>query len=343
MQECDDGSGAHNSLTSWALNSMKAKLQVISAISHDGRIYASGIGADDTPGSRHVQEYCLDLKEWTILPEAPNHNAPMTVINGYVTLVGGRDKKTNKLTDSLCFWNGYTRQWMKMQLSLPLPRVACAVLHCENLLLVSGGAVNDTKFEDMTKKEKYTVVNTVNVYNFSTKQWSTPKAVELPQPLRSHYMVRYGEYIYLLAGALTFPARVEDGDKHFNHQAWRARWSEVLLAGAQPSQNVWRPIEGPPARRPTIASCRNSFISVGGTKDGVPQNAIYECIVDGTDSCPHCSWKKVGYMSEGRYRHAAVFVGNRGAALLVAGGYVSSKLSEDEANVKTSTAELVVL
>ena len=103
--------------------------------------------------------------------------------------------------------------------------------------------------------------------------------------------------------------------------------------------NLWTPIQDPPALRSTVVSCRpiiqpHSLIAIGGIKDGSLQKGIYKFIDN--------RWVEVGNMSVGRYCHAAVPVGNHGAALFIAGGFSYSKTG-DEANVKSASAELVLL
>ena len=132
----------------------------------------------------------------------------------------------------------------------------------------------------------------------------------------------------------------------YNSNAWRARWADVEesvqqdaeVQPSQPGRSVWTPTEAPPALRSTIAMCNNAIISIGGISDGLPQNAIHK-LVDYNTDCP--CWIKVGSMSVGRYRHAVVPLGNLGAALFVAGGFVW--VPNDEANVKTTSVELVLL
>lgn len=348
MQECDmqgiTNEGAQGS-TIINLDPMETKLQVISSILLHKKVYISGVAVEDVPKSRHVQVYSLAKKEWSTLPEAPNYNAKIAVINGQITLIGGRDGKTKKLSNYICAWYEDEKQWKQvLPALLPSSQVANGVYYCDGLLLVSGGAEERAEVE-----EEYTVVKKVNVYNFTSMQWSAPLAVQLPKALRSHSLVHHGKYIYLLAGATKKPARIEDGAKLFNPHAWRARWYDVKDAVReaatvtvhpyQPVKSVWTPIADPPVLHPTAISCKHSLISVGGMKDGWPQKAIYR-FVDGETSN---HWITVGNMSVGRYRPAVVPLGYHGTVLFVAGGYVQNKPSEDEANVKSASTELVLL
>lgn len=62
---------------------------------------------------------------------------------------------------------------------MPTVRLASGVCHYDTLILVVGKVVGD-------KEGK--LVKTVDVYNFSSKKWSTPKALDLPVALLSHHV-----------------------------------------------------------------------------------------------------------------------------------------------------------
>ena len=341
------------------LQDIPYELQVVPSIMHDNKVYVTGIAAENCDVSRQVLVYsCHEGEEiWSTLPKdpkqkpSPSYNTPLTVINGRITLVGGRDAETGKITGILSTWHEEKCQWENSYPPLmPTKRLASSVCHCDNLLLVVGGIVEETK-----------LVNTVDVYNFSSKLWSTPKALELPVAIRSPQVVVFKEYVYLMGGALRHPAPPEKGEEQYNRFAWRARCSDVKEAVSeaeaedvhtgtaailQPSKNmrsVWRRTADPPTVRPTVASCKSSLIAVGGAKGGSPRSTIYEFVEKSINGKVVSSWKPVGKMSVGRYRHAAVLLGSRGAALFVAGGIVRSDPKGDECHVKSSSVELVAL
>ena len=166
-----------------------------------------------------------------------------------------------------------------------------------------------------------------------------------------------------MGGATTHPAPPEEGEEQYNRFAWRARCSDVKEAVSeaeaeaedvhtgtaailQPSKNmrsVWRRTADPPAVRPTVVSCKSSLIAVGGAKGGSPRSTIYEFVEKSINGKVVSSWKQVGKMSVGCYRHAAVLLGSHGATLFVAGGIVRSDPKGDECHVKSSSVELVAL
>lgn len=163
------------------LSPMPTELQAISSVLLRDKVYISGIATDKVNVSRQVQVYSRETK-WSTLPHAPNYNAPITVIDGHITLIGGRDAKTHHITNILSTWIEKKDQWEQILPSMPTSRLESGVCHHDGLLLVTGGIVLDAE-------NVVTVVNTVHVYNFSTKLWSTPDALELPIGLRSHHIV----------------------------------------------------------------------------------------------------------------------------------------------------------
>ena len=330
----------HNS-TIIKLPSVPIGLQVITSVFLHDKVYITGIATDHVLKSRRVQVYSTEDNAWSTLPES-NYNAPIAIVNGHITLVGGRDAKTDKPTNILSTWFEEEGEWRQIHPSMPTRRIASRAYHHGNLLLVTGGA------EISTEEENGAVTNKVHIYNFNTMKWTTSQPLQLPKPLRSHYLIHFEEYIYLMAGASNSLNAVDTvpTEQCYNSNAWRARWADVVesvqqdaeVQPSQPGRSVWTPIEAPPALRSTIAMCNNAIISIGGISDGLPQNTIYK-LVDYNNDRP--CWIKVGSMSVGRYRHAVVPLGNLGAALFVAGGYVWVR--NDEANVKTTSVELVLL
>ena len=324
---------------SLTLQPMLVRLKVISSVLFEKKIYIMGVFTTDAPKSRQVQVYSLKVREWSTLPEAPVYNAAIVVVNDHITLLGGRDAKTDEPTNILCVWFENAGQWQSNILPrMPTVRVMLGVHYHGNLLLVTGGAEKNADFEG---QETLTAVNRVDVYNVLTKQWTTPLALQLPKALRSHFLVFLEEHIYLTGGATKIfdsPAEIGSSDS-FSSNSWRIKWTDLEEAvthpAAMPEKQLWTPIANLPALCSTVVSGENSIISVGGVKGSLPLDVIYRYAEEKND------WIEVGHMDIGRYRHAVVPLGSHGATLFVAGGFVWSPI--DECNEKSTSVELVVL
>ena len=339
MQFLSDG-------TNCKLPPMPVDLQVISSILLENKVYVTGIATDYV--SRHVLVFSLAEGRWFTLKAAPNYNAPMAVIDGHVTLIGGRES-AEKLTNVLYSWFEEGDEWKQIVPPMPKASLESGVFHHDGLLLVVGGIVDVNQTEP---------INTVDVYNFTKGHWRTIEALELPKGLRSPHVVIFKKYVYLIGGGTTFPAPPEEGEQQYNLEAWRAPWSDVkkavseaedeyTAAGLGPikrvKKNVWRSIADSPVVRPTVVSCTDSLMLVGGAIGGKPQKGIHEFTEGKNDDGKVGSWKRVWNMSVGRYRHAVVPLGSRGATLFIAGGFVEGDPLSDERHEKTTSTEFVAL
>ena len=302
-------------------------MNVISSVIFENKIYISGTKEEDVPKSCQIHVYSLKDLEWSTLPEAPICNAAIVVVNDQITLLGGRDAETHKPTNIVWAWFEKEGQWRLSILSpMPSARMAIAVCHYDNILLaVGGGEENGTDC---------TAVNRVDVYNFTSQQWNTPPGLQLPEARRSHFLVCFEGYIYATGGSSSF-----DKDSDFSCNTWRVKCADlekaVQFPAAMSEKCLWKPTTDLPVLRSTVVSCENSIFSVGGVKDGKPQDVIYRLVREQDGN----HWIKVGNMNIGKFRHAVVPLGSH--TLFVAGGYVWNEY--DSCVTRSASVEAVAL
>ena len=273
---------------------------------HNSKVYISALSKDKNEKSvSSVLVYFTNELEWSTLPEQQS-GAAIAVVNNHVTLIGGKDVSTGKVTKMLSTW--YEEEGPQKQVLPPMPtgRYCPAVISHDNLLLVTGGVAEDDS----------TVLNTTDVLDLTTMKWTTPKGLYLPVPLWRHHFVLCGEYLYLVGGTTGYPWQPSVND---NTQAWRAKWSDVKQTAApqhsQPRRGMWTQIANPPTLRPTPVSCGGTLYTVGGrTKDNKLVNTVYTYITARDE------WVSVGDMSVGRENHCAVPLSS--STIFVAGGRV---------------------
>ena len=272
---------------------------------HNGKAYINAIGTDGCGKPVFpVLVYSTNELKWRTLPEQ-QRCAAIAVLNNHVTLIGGQDVSTGKVT-MLSTWYEEEGQWKQVLPPMPTGRVCPAVISHDNLLLVTGGVAEDVS----------TVLNTTDVLDLTTMKWSTPEGLNLPIPLWGHHLALCGEYLYLVGGATVCHWQSPEDD---NSQAWRAKWSDVKQTAApqhfQPQRGVWTRIADPPTLSPTPASCGGTLYTVGGrTRDGKSISTVYTYIT------ARNQWVSVGDMSVGRNFHCAVPLSSN--TIFVAGGSV---------------------
>ena len=138
-----------------------------------GKIYVSGGACVDVEHARLVQVYDTITAEWTTLPHSPIYYSESTLVNGQLTLIGGRDASTREITNSTITWDEEKKQWFPKIPPMPTKRSRLCIIHCNNLMLVAGGLASDNKI----------VLNSVDIFNMDTFKWTTSSSFKLPLPM----------------------------------------------------------------------------------------------------------------------------------------------------------------
>ena len=273
---------------------------------HNSKVYISTAYNDESgKNMRCVLVYSTDEHKWSTLPEQQRGSA-IAVVNNHITLIGGRDVSTRKVTNTLSTWYEEEGQWKQVLPPMPTGRGWPAVISHDNLLLVTGGLAEDGS----------TVLNTTDVLDLTTMKWTTPQGLGLPIPLRGHHLVLCGEYLYLVGGFMMCSVQ---SPEDANSQAWRVKWSDVKQTAApqhsQPQRGVWTRIADPPTLHPAAVSCGEALYTVGGaTRDIKPIRTVYAY------NTARNQWVSVGDLSVGRFEHCAVPLSSY--TIFVAGGRV---------------------
>ena len=269
---------------------------------------------DSEVGFFYIFSYSTKEHKWSTLPVQQVFSA-ITCVNDRITLIGGRDvSKGDTSTSTLSTWYEEEGQWRQVLPPMPTRRDFSAVISHDNLVLVTGGGLEDDS-----------IITTADVLDLTTMKWTTPEGLNLPVPLKGHHLVFCGEYLYLVGGGF--------GD--FNTHAWRTKWSDVKQAAAsqhyQPKRSVWNRIADPPTLVPTAVSCGGTLYAVGGeTKHEENVRGVFAYDITRNH------WVYVGDMSVARFGHCAVPLGSN--SLFVAGGCIN-----EAPNSFLSSAELLVL
>ena len=277
-------------------------------ILHKQMVYVCGpnggvVPAPDTASTpqSEMRGYSLADERWTTLPPPPQYASSCAVIRNRVNLIGGKNLSTDKPTNMLSTWYEEEGQWKQVLPPMPTGRALPTVISHDNLLLVTGGVAEDGS----------TVINTTDVLDLITMEWTTPAGLKLPVPLVRHHLTVCGEYLYLVGGAVTSKAephstQTTEPEHNTNTHAWRAKWSDVkdhctLQATPQPNiQSVWKEIADPPVPTHTQSSGGSQRVCTDTERDSTSLKSIF--IYDES----HKEWRQVGQLSSGRYSRCTI-------------------------------------
>ena len=261
------------------------------AVAHGSVGYFSSLGSHD------VFAYDSEKDDWSKLPECPQRDFGLAVINNLLTAVGGLSSGPFSYTNRLVSFNG--SKWVTIFPPMPTKRDWLAVISAQNYLIAAGGGVGIAE-----------TLSTVEVMNIATREWYT--AASLPEPVYRMLATVCGGRLYLLGG----------GDKIYRltHAVFTCTLDSLLHSCHPPSQTpphtneagVWQRIAHVPMTYSTCTTLNGRVLAVGGRDSHGTRTAdVYMYNADSD------SWPLVGHMSTARSE--CLVVGLRDCIIAVGG------------------------
>ena len=151
------------------------------AVVHGNTAYFRPRGSDKVYSYQNI----LGKEQWSQLPDNPNKNCVLAVIDGLLTSVGGNNNGDINTLLSLT-GEGMRKQWSEIFPPMPTPRRSVACITTEQSLVVAGGNGSGG------------FLYYVEVMNINTKQWTTVSPLPQTQYLLSATVC--GDTLYLAGG-----------------------------------------------------------------------------------------------------------------------------------------------
>ena len=248
--------------------------------------------------SERIYSYqCIEGQEqWSRLPDNPNRNIGMAVIDGALTSVGGRKPYPTNTLLSLT-GEGERKQWSEVLPPMPTARSSAACITTKQHLIVAAGLGDGGSLDN------------VEVMSIDTKQWAI--ASPLPMMCLSMSVAVIGDTLYLAGGVTGYLD--SGGVLHYrNFNSLFSCSTDNLVSLAR--HNVWRKSSSLPVTRTTLVSFGGHLLAVGGRDDdfGKPTNSVYRYKYR-TDS-----WTVASHMKIDRSRCLAASLSDD--SLMVVGG-----------------------
>ena len=204
-------------------------------------------------GSYKVYSYqnILGKEQWSQLPDNPNMNCGLAVIDGLLTSVGGYNNGSINTLLSLT-GEGMRKQWSEIFPPMPTRRMSVACITTEQSLVVAGG------------EGRGGFLDIVEVMNINTKQWTTVSP--LPHKQCELSATVCGDTLYLAGGIgsgyisskYVFTCSLTDLLTSSNSLG-----SKIRRTFSQ-SQNIWKEISSLPVVHSTLASFNGQLLAIGG-------------------------------------------------------------------------------
>ena len=206
-----------------------------------------------TVGSNSVVAYNSTNKKWSELPDCPNCNFSLAIVNHDLTAIGG-EMRSKQVTNSLLSLTD--SKWTEQYPPMPTKRWLTIAVCTGRSLVVAGGMGEGSKY-----------LSTVEVMDTKTPQWST--ASSLPHPLYRVSATLCGDQVYLLGGfdqndrrsKSVFTCSLATLLQSCQPQFLAAQLKTLSLASGP---KVWHQLADTPYYHSACTSLHGQLLAVGG-------------------------------------------------------------------------------
>ena len=282
------------------------------AVTQGSKVFFTGFGSSKI----HSYQRVSGKWQWNTLPRCPNMCFSLTVISGFVTMVGGCKSLGHDPTATILslITEGSKKKWVELVPQMPTARQETAVVSIQSFLVVIGG-----------RGKGGVRLNVVEILKLDTKQWQVVGG--LPLPLTRPSATLCGDDIYIGAGSPSHGAA--------SKAVYRASLSKLLspyynfARGVEGRQirTAWSKLSSVPANNYSLCTLGNQVVAVGGIQPSlVSGDAIRRYDAEQNE------WQVVGQTENGR---CLPLVGTLFGELLVVVGGMSRDGNTNTVEVAT--------
>ena len=263
----------------------------------------AGMAPDDDT-YHYVYVYDINNNQWDRLPPPGQHMGVLQIINSKLTVIGGWDNTTKKVTNKVKTYNN--NSWSNEYPNLLKARARPGVLTHLHYVIVAGGGLDDN-----------TIYDDIEVLNYKQSSHWVIARMKLPEAMWLPSLIISNDTLYIVGYVRA------NGNK--TSAAYEMSVDMVISSAVQLTSNQtahWTKL--PPAphfETPIIPNCSPPVIIGGHDIQYVPTVAIRVLDV------PNNSWKKIASLTTARSDTAVVPINHD--SILVIGGCTGGRSVEE--------------
>ena len=142
-------------------------------------------GASDDDTYNYVYVYDINGNQWDRLPPPGQYMGTLQMINGKLSVIGGRDNTTYKRTNKVTTYNN--NRWSSYYPNLIKARVKPAAVTHLNYVIVAGGALDDGTYSNDIEL----------LYYKQSSHWVIART-KLPEPMRRPSLTISNDLLYIV-------------------------------------------------------------------------------------------------------------------------------------------------
>ena len=267
-----------------------------SAVLHKENIYVMTGSAPQRETYDYVFSYNINNNEWSRLPPHGHYKGRLQIINEQLTLIGGWDNDSKKITNKVSTFNNNTNKWTRYYPDLMKPRSKPGVVTHEDHVIVLGGVIDDDVYSD-----------DIEVLNWTQPLHWIKSNTKLPVPMRSPSLTISHNQLYIVGYS----------NNGRSSKAYQLPINSIISSIGQPptsgQNDNWNTLPNAPYYSTTLLPQSYSPVIIGGHDNQyVPTSDV--AILNLTKN----TWNKVASLSTPRNCVAVVPI-NHDSILLIGG------------------------
>ena len=238
------------------------------ATSDDASVYVGGGVSPDKDTIQQVYQYIIEEDKWNILPIPLQYYGIPQMVDGKLTLFGGRDMTSRKVTNRVSTFHNDDGRWHSDYPDMHVPRTRPAVVAHQNDVIVAGGKGEDTTV----------VLDDIEILNITKCQWQK-LPMHLPKPMWGISATASNRFFYIVG--------YNGADNHCYNDAYTIALDHVSYnsaitstkPGSVQAQNPWVSLPDTPLWYSALVPTSSPPVILGGEdKNGkvVATATIYE-------------------------------------------------------------------
>lgn len=274
---------------------------------HDGTVYFAC--------KCSVFAYNTTAPGWKELPNSPQPNGALVMINEFPTMIGG--EKNGKVVNSLVSLMGDTREckWVESCPNMPTARVYSSAIVCNDHVIVAGGS-SSTKLEE-------NIIATVEVMEIGEFKCMWFSVSNLCTPLADACPVLHQGQLMLIGGTDCFgntTTNLKCTIRELLDTKTKAKPSTPTSLPPLSSSLIWRQLSDNRLQYSSAVEVKGHMLAIGGTSVANGKKTCTSYMYRYNDM--NDVWEKAGLMKMARSQCFAVSL--PGNEIMVFGGYTSN-------------------
>ena len=239
-------------------------------------------GAPDDDTYDYVYVYDINGNQWDRLPPPGQYMGTLQIINSKLTVIGGVDNTTEKITNKVTTYNN--NSWYNSYPSMIKARNRPGVVTHLDYVIVAGGALDDK-----------TISDDIEVLNYKQSSHWVIARMKLPKPMWVPSLTISDDLLYIVGYS-----RATDR----TNAAYQLPVDTIISSAAQLTSNQtahWTKLPKAPHGHTTIIPNSCPPVIIGG-KDIQGVTTVDIRVLD----VPNNSWKKIASLTTARANTAVV-------------------------------------